>query len=75
MAYPISAYFGRETYAALAECAVCGKPYAETTEWHTVKGNATQADVWWIECDDCFHATTRKVNKLQTNVFLIKHMR
>lgn len=53
MAYPIEAYYGRKTYALLDECCFCGKPYADTGEWHTVQGGRDKMDTWLIICDEC----------------------
>ena len=57
MAYPISAYFGRDTYAFLSKCNFCGKPYVdicEDGEFTTLQGNRIDgADVWMLFCDEC----------------------
>lgn len=54
MAYPISAYFGRDTYALLGKCNLCGKPYAENGGFTTLHGNGIDgADVWVLFCDEC----------------------
>lgn len=53
MAYPLSAYYGRNTYALLRECCFCGKPYDDLGEWHTLQGDGKRGDVWLIACDAC----------------------
>ena len=55
MAYPLSAYFGRKTYASLDECAYCKKPYNEAERWHTLKAVHGNIDLWCIACDECFN--------------------
>ena len=54
MAYPINAYFGRDTYAFLSKCNFCGKPYMENGEFTTLQGNRIDgADVWMLVCNEC----------------------
>ena len=54
MAYPINAYFGRDTYAFLSKCNFCGKPYADNGEFTASKGNRIDgADVWMLFCNEC----------------------
>lgn len=57
MAYPISAYFGRRTYAHLDACVYCQKPYDEAERWHTLQQSIANIDLWMIACDECFHET------------------
>lgn len=54
MAYPVSAYFGRDTYAILSHCVYCGKPYNEAERWNTLATSGAKADAWYIACDECF---------------------
>lgn len=54
MPKPLSAYYGRDTYAHLTCCAVCGKRYDGRDGWHTVKGSAEKVDAWWLLCDECY---------------------
>ena len=53
MAYPISAYFGRKTYAFLEKCCFCGKPYNESGEFTTMQSENGKVDVWLIACKPC----------------------
>ncbi len=54
MAYPINAYFGRDTYAFLSKCNFCGKLYADNGEFTTLQGNRIDgADVWMLVCNEC----------------------
>lgn len=46
MAYPISAYFGRNTHALLSRCAYCDKPYDEAERWHTMYTSIANVDTW-----------------------------
>ena len=57
MAYPISAYFGRDTHAKLSNCAYCHKPYNEAERWHTLQTSIAQVDVWFIAWDKCYRET------------------
>ncbi len=57
MAYPISAYFGRDTHALLSRCTYCGKPYNEAERWHTLQTSIAKVDAWLIACDKCYRET------------------
>lgn len=56
MAYPISAYFGRKTYADLTQCAYCHKPYNEVEAWHTLMTSEFKCSncgaTWKLEDDE-----------------------
>ena len=61
MAYPISAYFGRDTHALFGCCAYCNKPYNEAERWHTLQTSIEQLDLWWLACDECYCETAREL--------------
>lgn len=53
MAYPLKAYYGRDTYALLSRCMRCGEPYDGTDGWHTLQSSAGDSDSWLLLCDRC----------------------
>ena len=58
MAYPVSSFFGRTTYAELSKCGYCGKPYDENERWHTLQQSIGKVDIWCLVCDECFRKPT-----------------
>lgn len=56
MADPIPAYFGKNTYANLSECAKCHRQYDESGDFVTAYADHLCEDsttVWWLLCKDC----------------------
>ena len=56
MAEPIPAYFGKNTYANLRECAKCHRRYDESGDFVTTYSNHLYEDstiVWSLLCKDC----------------------
>lgn len=54
MPNPVNAYFGRNTYALLNNCFICGKEYNDSNDWHTFTSVSSETDVWMIMCADCY---------------------
>ena len=52
MTNSLNAYFGRNTYAFLSECAICNKPY-QGGNWHTFESKMPDASFYFIVCDEC----------------------
>lgn len=48
----LKAYFGRNTYAMLGECAMCHKPYNGGI-WHTYQSDTDDTTSYFILCEEC----------------------
>lgn len=48
--------YGHDTYAYLAECATCGKPYHQDGNWRTAHTFNKERNIviWLLYCEDCW---------------------